>query len=145
MKVQSINSSYYAANNNSCVFGAKAWNMEKLEVIGKDAAEIREIAEYFHKSSENELRQITGSHFFRRNDRKAYNLLKSAIDFVNNLKDIWKLKLELLTTNETTRELNESEKLSKQDLEQKIKDLDDKFNARKEKFQEKTVLYRRIV
>lgn len=134
MKIQPINSNYLASNSNVS-FDARVWDMKKLDVLKKTPAEIRTIAEYFHKSSESELHEITGSHWFRRNDLKAYNILKSTIDFVNVLKDNWRLSLAALLTAESIRELDESEKLSKQELVSKIEDLENKYASRDQEYQ----------
>ena len=148
MRIQPVNN-YYVTNlnsssknskntvrNNVIAFGAINWNKAKLDILNKNPYELREIAEYFHKSSESELREITGLYNLRKKREKAYNMLINAIQLVKLQKDNWLLHLSLLSKPNLT----EAEQAAKLDYENKINDLNIKFESRVKKFENEIIM-----
>ena len=131
--------SKYTAQNSFISFGIN-WNKTKLDILNKNPYELREVAQYFHKSTDSELHEITDLYKLRIRKEKAYSLLKNAIELVKLQKDNWLLHLSILKTNEKNQGLTEAEQAAKLDYESKIRDLDDKFESRIEKFEDKIVM-----
>jgi hypothetical protein len=146
MRIQPVNNGYYVSNLNnnrglaqtgSVSFSGVNWDFKKLDVLKKTPSEIRDMARWFYKSSEAELREITGFHLFANRNRLAYNLLKTAVDAVNADKAKWQAELSLLDNTKATRALTEDEEKNEGRLKYQIQALDWLFDTRVDKFEVK--------
>ncbi len=144
MKVQSINSYYVKYSKNSRVqkpaysydkvsFGhAGMWDQFKLGILKKSDAEIKELAKYFHRSSEEELRKVCIiKNFFgfkkEEKSKEAYKRLSEAVKEAVQEKQSLELFAQMLKAKHS---LTDYERRSLEDVNRKLADYNEKFEAR---------------
>ena len=115
------------------------WKEEALRILERSPEEIKELGEYFHKSTKDELVKVARRSNFlgiRKNNEStwALNVLNMAIEQVVKTKAAMEKTLEELTKKGTVT-AEETEIVS--GIKKSLKSLDDKFDSRhKEFFQE---------
>ena len=88
------------------------WSWNKLRILERSESEMKEMAEYFHKKDDWELRQIAeGNSVFVSDDKiqSAYEKLKTAVDIVLSKKEQIEDKINSGSVDRSTLNILESE------------------------------------
>lgn len=144
MKVMSVQN-YSNSNYKNSSFKARLngyWKEGALRILERTPAEIRELGEYFHKSTPEELVEVAKrSNFLGFRSKKesnwALNVLNNAVEQVLEARRAMQKTLnELLQNSFATAE----EKEMVLDIKKTLRSLDEKFNSRHDKFFQKVEL-----
>ena len=124
MKIYSLNSFNYSNNKNNknniqqsknnTSFTA-GWKVNKLNILGRNSEQLRDLAEYFHKSSDVELKDVaTITNFLgikkTESSNKAYNILLEAVEQVRKDKNSLLSKIANLSIGENKNKQNIADK-----------------------------------
>lgn len=101
------------AKNDICF--TSGWMVKRLDILGRTSEQMRDLAEYFHKSSNYELedaatiKNLLG--FTKKDDSyTAYNKLKDAVERVREDKNKWLSSIANLSVEENKNKQNIAEK-----------------------------------
>ncbi len=139
--LQNVNKQKYATPQKADIsFGhAGMWNQFELDILKKSETEMKEIAKFFYKSTEYELKDVAKirNFFGRVNEAKserALQILKNAINSVIKDKESMEVSLNLLNEKKQHSILSEVEQRSLDYYKAQIEDFDTKFDQRRSKF-----------
>ncbi len=128
-------------NMDSTSFGHQGmWNQRKLNLLKRNHSELYEIAKYFHKSSDEELKSVAIIRNFwgiKKEEKSslAYKILKEAVKEVSEAKQSMELMKKFLEHQKATNgKLIDIEHRSLETVEKNLKELDDKFKTREKEF-----------
>lgn len=126
---------------DSVTFGHQGmWDQRKLNLLKRNHSELYEIAKYFHKSSDEELKSVAiirNFFGFKKEEKSnlAYKILKDAIKEVSEAKQSMELMKSFLERQKAKNgELIDIEHRSLKTVEKNLKELEDKFESREKEF-----------
>ena len=115
------------------------WNQFKLNILHRSEAELKDLAEYFHKLSPSQLEDVAKiKNFFGiksvKRSKRAYELLKGAVDSVLQERKSINTTLKILEPKQKAGKLSKDEKMTLSFLNKRLAELDKKFESREDEF-----------
>ena len=112
------------------------WKEESLRILERTPAEVRELGEYFHKSTPDELEKVARRSNFlgikkKRESNWALNVLNNAIEQVVESKKTMQRTLDELINKDSVSTEEMDIALA---IKTNLKSIDDKFESRHKKF-----------